>query len=994
MKKLLLLLFTLLTGVSGAWAQPVTVTIVDGKTNGTTHNPIGYFTTKDGTTLTTTANAGVANVTLTNLATTDQGSWNNQRHLVIKPSDVQTAEQITITAPSGYLIIGYSISCCNYSSSQAYKIDTSAAYSDGTATSITTYSTYSTISKTGIYAQSTGFWIYQTSETQNWLMVNEFTVTLAKKVAAADVESGKSYMILPYDKTRGALYVANGGSYLDACGGTAQSANNTGVAMDITSANQQFGFVPYNEKLYLYNVGTKTFPQAISGGYVPTGNTASNTDYFVTIIDAEGTYDGYSQIWHGGTQMLNISTGWTYGVLANWNQSDAGNNFALLEAGTYTLDDAVNMLKGPIDVTFNVVAEAGGSTVVSGHGNVYREKNIELPSSLAAYCCTYEYFSDADCTSPITNFAGDYANTTATVYAKYTWNGPVKYTATTSAPEYYNLNIRSQYLVYNSEATGEVALQSTSEPFNNDASWAFIGDPYTGFKLINKSKGTDQFLTYTSVVTARNSDNNIQFVSSEDFSDKYWFIDKNTGGFVLRMKENTNIYFHHDNTNKYLRTCSVNEWSAVHNDEGSTIIASTDEDVLFALYDSMKDWSFGTSVGQMHTTDAATVTDVQATSTLGAVGTAIAGAQTSAYPSCYTALLTVKGNTALVEPTAGFYRLKNVATGKYLTATALSGYSNTNKYVYANGDNTSAATVIQLKEITGDASLENGIYMYNQGYGFGWVVSDKQYGAGLGYITTTADKYVHWFPGKAANQIAFAICLGNGTGNYASYLQKGIYTADTSDESVIGGADETADAAQWILETATSISITLNDGGDDNYYATLCLPFDATISGATAYTLAVSDGYAIPTEVPSNEVPAGTPVLLKGTSASATATINTGSAFNSGSPLDCALTGTFLSKDVSTTNSSDYFLGIVNNAIGFYHWEGTTLAANRAYLEAANAHEVKGFGIALNFDDLDAIQSVTAVNNKGSEVYDLSGRRVSQPARGLYIVNGKKVAVK
>ncbi|MBR1683305.1 MAG: hypothetical protein IJ700_08160 [Bacteroidaceae bacterium] len=976
---------TLLTlGAGGAWAQPVTVTIVDG-----TNAPFDYFgsrsTAATPNTLTSNATSGLERLVLSAPVIDRYKGWWNLYCLALKPSAVQTDETVTITAPMGYVIMSINMIMQAISSNNPYDITF-----NGSTTNVTGASS-ATFTASNVIESSFSFTIKQTSSTNNWLAVRAMTVTLAKKVAAADVESGKSYMILPYDKTRGALYVANGGSYLDACGGTAQSANNTGVAMDITSANQQFGFVPYNEKLYLYNVGTKTFPQAISGGYVPTGNTASNTDYFVTIKDVnEGTYDGYSQIWHGGTQMLNISTGWTYGVLANWNQSDAGNNFALLEAGTYTLDDAVNMLKGPIDVTFNVVAEAGGSTVVSGHGNVYREKNIELPSSLAAYCCTYEYFSDADCTEPITNFAGDYASTTATVYAKYTWNGPVKYTATTSAPEYYNLNIRSQYLVYNSEATGEVALQSTSEPFNNDASWAFIGDPHTGFKLINKANGTDKYLTYTSVVTGGNvGKNNIGFVADGSFNDEYWVIDTNNSGFVLRMKENTSIYFHHDSTNKFLRTCSMSEWSAVHNDAGSTIIASTDEDVLFALYDSMKDWSFGTSVGQMHTTDAATVTDVQATSTLGAVGTAIAGAQTSAYPSCYTALLTVKGNTALVEPTAGLYRLKNVATGKYLNATALSGYLDTNKYVYANGDNTSAATVIQLKEITGDARLEDGIYMYNQGYGFGWVVSDKQYGAGLGYITTNADKYVHWFPGKAANQIAFAICLGNGTGSYASYLKKGIYTADTTDESVIGGTDETADAAQWVIEAATSVTVNMNSDGAEpaTYYATFCAPFSYTVgSGTTAYTLEESGDWLIPTAV-DGEVAAGTPVLLKGTSGTASLTIGTGWA---ATPVTgTALTGTYLATSIEGAN--DYVLGISEGVVGFYHWKSNDLAANRAYIDTPES-PVKGF--VINWDNATGIQAMDNGQLTNAQIYNLAGQRLSKLQKGVNIVSGKKVLVK
>lgn len=40
------------------------------------------------------------------------------------------------------------------------------------------------------------------------------------------------------------------------------------------------------------------------------------------------------------------------------------------------------------------------------------------------------------------------------------------------------------------------------------------------------------------------------------------------------------------------------------------------------------------------------------------------------------------------------------------------------------------------------------------------------------------------------------------------------------------------------------------------------------------------------------------------------------------------------------------------------------------------------------------IDSIAADNNAKKQVFDLAGRRVSAPAKGLYIVNGKKVLVK
>ena len=71
-----------------------------------------------------------------------------------------------------------------------------------------------------------------------------------------------------------------------------------------------------------------------------------------------------------------------------------------------------------------------------------------------------------------------------------------------------------------------------------------------------------------------------------------------------------------------------------------------------------------------------------------------------------------------------------------------------------------------------------------------------------------------------------------------------------------------------------------------------------------------------------------------------------------------------------------------------------TLAAGKAYLNiAVSARELE-----LSFDenDVTAISELTTTNctNNTNEYFDLQGRKVAQPTKGLYIVNGKKVVIK
>ena len=106
--------------------------------------------------------------------------------------------------------------------------------------------------------------------------------------------------------------------------------------------------------------------------------------------------------------------------------------------------------------------------------------------------------------------------------------------------------------------------------------------------------------------------------------------------------------------------------------------------------------------------------------------------------------------------------------------------------------------------------------------------------------------------------------------------------------------------------------------------------------------------------------------------------------------------GTF--SDI-TARQGDNFYVLSGNKL--YYTTGATVkvGANKAYIDkskiAANkGGEAKAF---IDFDELEAtgIDAVdTAKTLKDGKFYDLSGREVANPTRGLYIVNGKKVLIK
>lgn len=79
--------------------------------------------------------------------------------------------------------------------------------------------------------------------------------------------------------------------------------------------------------------------------------------------------------------------------------------------------------------------------------------------------------------------------------------------------------------------------------------------------------------------------------------------------------------------------------------------------------------------------------------------------------------------------------------------------------------------------------------------------------------------------------------------------------------------------------------------------------------------------------------------------------------------------------------------------VGFYKLtSGKTLGVGKAYLtySSGGAPGYFGFGETTGINAVNGSEFM--VND--SEIYDLQGRRVAQPAKGLYIVNGKKVVIK
>lgn len=205
------------------------------------------------------------------------------------------------------------------------------------------------------------------------------------------------------------------------------------------------------------------------------------------------------------------------------------------------------------------------------------------------------------------------------------------------------------------------------------------------------------------------------------------------------------------------------------------------------------------------------------------------------------------------------------------------------------------------------------------------------------------------------------------------------------------------DPELWYLEEVKSLEIEIGETG----YATLCLPCNIELpQEIKAYVAVAAEGDELimkPLENFTQKekiIPAFTPVVLKTEEEHA------------GTVYECPLNGEIL-KSVpnllqgitchTVIDNGSYILGKGSQGVGFYPVADNdrTLAGNRAYLPENALASVNR--VTLRFDD-----QTTAILNpenghveKAERLYDLSGKPVKNPRKGIYITeSGKKVIVK
>ena len=562
-----------------------------------------------------------------------------------------------------------------------------------------------------------------------------------------------------------------------------------------------------------------------------------------------------------------------------------------------------------------------------------------------------------------------------------------------SIENWYYLNIRDDgptYMYYDKDVAFIKATEkSVPADSKNAYTWAFIGDPFTGFSIVNYEAGSTMVLSAPEAPSGSQNAKQLARMVVEDTiegGNKTWNFVKPThanaaaGAFYVQHPTSTLYAFNRqDYSYNGVKIKTVCYWTGRDTGSALQVVKRDDYKELTDLVAVAED--MGVKTDGVGTFTEETVEKFNAALTAAkSVGTGDFDAIGQATVDLQAAI----NGLATIQPEADkFYTIVSSCTKDHRAG----------QEIYVNKD----GVMHFAKEVDVNyASAIERVFQFvptNDGKFYLFNIEKGTYMQSVGTAT------------ELDVTKAKAVTIKNmGKDNIVSIVPDGQNQMHAQDRnSIIVGwhNDSYNDGSAWtIVETELSLNdlthtLTVSDAG----WATLVLGYNTTIpTGVKAYAVSsIAEGKAVLTEV-TEVLPAHTPVLIEAakgeyafnytaTEATVASNLLAGSVFN-----------TYVAPVEGTTN---YVLSNNNSVVALYKKTKTNadgkieFGANKAYLPVVTAAEGAPAMFAFGRDAEEGTTGIDQfISNEEVVIYDLAGRRVQKMEKGIYIVNGKKVVIK
>lgn len=537
-----------------------------------------------------------------------------------------------------------------------------------------------------------------------------------------------------------------------------------------------------------------------------------------------------------------------------------------------------------------------------------------------------------------------------------TWNGPFEISADYASAHWYDMAMRGTWYVttdnpredgsYNTVNANALGLGEDSYQ------WAFVGNPYTGFKVLNKGAGDGYSFGYTD---AAKVDQGIPSIMADSEGNHVWNIGASTSNIA------NSFFLNVPGTALYINQYGGAGGSMKFWNSGNNV---SDSGSAFTVFDVPTDYSeFVVSEITPYMESDATyfIFKPEIAATVGYDSSYKTNCPFAIYKGMKETLEDILADPeSYIYPETGFYTIEsNLYAGHYMAYKDFEGGAKLGTLT----ENASPASVVKLTALADHkytVSVED------------HYASAPAQSAKIGLVTDPVE-----FIAVPVSPGVVAFTTGENMG--------AIHCANSQDYYNVGWTFDAA-ASGWKVTDASSISVTISSAG----YATLYAPFAVTIpENVTVSTISEINGNALTLSPVTGTIPAGTPVVLEGEAGTYTFAIDAG---NSDAAITNSLTGTYFK--IAAPNGS-YILQSQDDKVGFYVVDTQeaqpNVPANRAYLPATDG-DVKAFF----FGEEDAIESLTLSPSPMGEgsIYNVVGQRMNGLQRGVNIVNGTKIIVK
>ncbi len=593
--------------------------------------------------------------------------------------------------------------------------------------------------------------------------------------ALADLSNSKAYTIAC---DRGKLLTKDG--YLAS---TAHSSLTT-------AEPSNFAIISYEGNYYLYSVKDSKFVQ--NNGAL--ADKPSNGVFDALKMDPKSVpyFMYYFTVSEGTNYGLNTNGNDPYGyVINNWMNADPGNQYYMIAAADFDATSALAALDAQFHPAYSViyvVKDAFGNTIFTSDPEPV-EQGAKITTLPEKYHRAYYTYNDVDVT--VSEPGGTQAVFTAT------WGGPFVISENFANAHWYDMAMRGTWYVTSAAkdaADGDAYVTQNANTMGlveDSYQWAFIGDGYNGFKIVNKAEGEGKSFGWTN---AQQTNAGIPTVMADSEGNHTWKIVASTntsvpaGSFCLNVP-GTNLYI-----NQYGGAGGkVKFWDSANNigDPGSAFTVF-DVPTNFASYLAEEGVTAAfEATGYFAFTD-------EAKTALGWDPAYKTDCPFEAYKSLKEKLAAAMSDLSnFVLPETGYYTLKNSQYGTFM------GIDPSDANLYGNYKTATAAKQIVKLIKTGDK--------YSIGLMGKFAPAAVAQSA---QVTATAEAGIYTlvipvvgyaaFQADPENNMSVLHCAGGGS---------------------IVGWEASAQASQWAVEDAQSITLSVGEEG----YATAYLPFPVEV---------------------------------------------------------------------------------------------------------------------------------------------------------------------